>query len=74
MGADANDLGFEKQANGSYRAWISEYDQKKYNDAWLGRLKQAYGVEKTRVEAKKRGYRVSEQKLDDGRVRLVLRR
>ena len=37
-------------------------------------MKQAYGVEKARAEAKKRGYRVSEQKLDDGRVRLVMRR
>jgi len=76
VGRAANDLGFEKQADGKYRVWISEYDQKynKYDDAWLGRLKQAYGVEKARVEAKKRGYRVSEQKLDDGRVRLVLRR
>ena len=35
---------------------------------------QTYGVEKARAEAKKRGYRVSEQKLDGGRVRLVLRR
>ena len=73
-GPGANDLGFEKQADGTYRAWISEYDQKKYNDAWLGKLKQFYGVEKARAEAKKRGYRVSEQKLDDGRVRLVMRR
>jgi hypothetical protein len=40
----------------------------------MGRLKQAYGVEKARTEAKKKGYRVSEQKLDDGRIRLVLRR
>jgi len=65
VGRAANDLGFEKQADGKYRVWISEYDQKynKYDDAWLGRLKQAYGVEKARVEAKKRGYRVSEQKL-----------
>jgi len=37
-------------------------------------LKQAYGVEKGRAEARKKGYRVSEQKLEDGRIRLVLRR
>jgi hypothetical protein len=80
VGSYSNDLGFEKQANGSYRAWISEFDQTRtsggprYDEAWLGRLKQSYGVEKARLEAKKRGYRVSEQKLDDGRVRLVLRR
>ncbi|MFZ5451654.1 MAG: DUF1257 domain-containing protein [Thermodesulfobacteriota bacterium] len=76
VGRAANDLGFERQPDGKYRVWLSEYDQKynKYDDAWMGRLKQAYGVEKARAEAKKKGYRVSEQKLDDGRIRLVLRR
>jgi len=76
VGRAANDLGFERQADGKYRGWVSEYDQKynKYDDAWMGKLKQAYGVEKARAEAKKKGYRVSEQKLNDGRVRLVLRR
>jgi hypothetical protein len=76
VGPAANDLGFERQADGKFRVWVSEFDQRKngYNDAWMGCLKQAYGVEKARSEAKKRGYRVSEQKMDDGRVRLVLRR
>ncbi|MDD2902236.1 MAG: DUF1257 domain-containing protein [Syntrophales bacterium] len=76
VGRAANDLGFERQADGKYRVWVSAYDQKynKYDDAWMGRLKQAYGVEKARAEAKKRGYRVTEQKLDNGHVRLVLRR
>ena len=55
---------------------ISDYDRKEngYNDSWLGRLKQAYGVEKAKAEAKKKGYRVTEQKQDDGRIRLVCRR
>ena len=76
VGRAANDLGFERQADGKYRVWVSDYDRKynKYDDAWMGRLKQAYGVEKARAEAKKKGYRVSEQKLDDGRIRLMLRR
>jgi hypothetical protein len=76
VGPAANDLGFERQVDGKFRVWVSEFDQRKngYNDAWMGKLKQAYGVEKARAEAKKRGYRVSEQKMDDGRVRLVLRR
>jgi hypothetical protein len=76
VGPAANDLGFERQPDGKYRVWVSDYDVKynKYDDAWMGRLKQAYGVEKARAEAKKKGYRVSEQKLDDGRIRLVLRR
>jgi hypothetical protein len=76
VGRAANDLGFEKQADGKYRVWVSDYDQKynKYDDAWMGRLKQAYGVEKAKAEARKKGYRVSEKKLEDGRIQLVLRR
>jgi hypothetical protein len=76
VGPAANDLGFERQADGKFRVWVSDYDVKynKYDAAWMGRLKQAYGVEKAKAEAKKRGYRMSEQKLDDGRIRLVLRR
>lgn len=76
VGRAANDLGFERQPDGKYRVWVSEYDQKynKYDDAWMGKLKQAYGVEKARAEAKKKGYRVNEKELDDGRIQLVLRR
>ena len=76
VGSAANDLGFERQADGRYRVWVSEYDQSHngYNDVWLGKLKQAYGIEKVRKEAKKRGYRLTEQKQDNGTVRLVLRR
>ncbi len=76
VGLAANDLGFQRQSDGTYRAWISDYDRNHngYNDSWLGRLKQAYGVERAKAEAKKKGYRVTEQKQDDGRIRLVCRR
>jgi hypothetical protein len=60
VGRAANDLGFERQADGKYRVWVSEFDQSRngYDNAWLGRLKQAYGIEKVRKEAKKRGYSI----------------
>jgi hypothetical protein len=76
VGHAANDLGFERQADGRYRVWVSEFDQSHngYNNKWLGRLKQAYGIEKIRKEAKKRGYRLTEQKQENGTVRLVLKR
>jgi hypothetical protein len=76
VGPAANDLGFERQPDGRYRVWVSDYDVKynKYDATWMGRLKQAYGVEKAKAEAKKRGYRVTEQKQEDGRIRLVCRR
>ncbi|MFZ5452992.1 MAG: DUF1257 domain-containing protein [Thermodesulfobacteriota bacterium] len=76
VGRDANDIGFERQPDGTFRAFISDYDLQynHYGSAWQGRLKQAYGIEKARAEARKKGYRVSEKKLDDGRIQLVLRR
>ena len=76
VGPAANDLGFERQPDGKYRVWVSDYDRKynRYDDTWMGRLKQAYGVEKAKAEAKKRGYRITEQKQEDGRIRLVMRR
>ncbi len=76
VGQAANDIGFERQPDGKYRAWISDFDSghNGYGQSWLGKLKQAYGVEKAKSEAKKRGYKVSEQKQDDGRIRLVMRK
>ncbi len=76
VGFNSNDIGFERQADGKYRLWVSKFDQEEhgYDKAWQGRLKQAYGVEKARVEAKKKGYLVHEQKLDDGHIRLVCRK
>jgi hypothetical protein len=53
-----------------------QYDN--YGGAWgrdeeLHRFLQAYAVEKTRLEARKKGYTVSEQALQDGSIRLQLR-
>jgi hypothetical protein len=39
----------------------------------LHRFLQAYAVEKTRLEAKKKGYAVNEEQLQDGSIRLQLR-
>lgn len=76
VGQAANDIGFQRQSDGTYRVYISDYDRdyNRYNGEWLGRLKQAYGVEKAKAEAKKKGYRVTEQKQDDGRIRLICRK
>jgi hypothetical protein len=48
-----------------------------YNGAWgdpaqLGRFLQAYAVERTRIEARKRGHSVVEQALPDGSIRLTV--
>jgi len=40
--------------------------------AQLGRLLQAYAVEKARQEARRQGYRTQEETLIDGSIRLVI--
>jgi hypothetical protein len=52
-----------------------QYDN--YGGAWgepahLDRLLQAYAVEKTRIEARKKGYALTEQQLPDGFIRLQI--
>jgi hypothetical protein len=42
------------------------------DQAHLNRFLQAYAVEKTKLEARKRGHRVTEQALQDGSIRLQL--
>ena len=48
-----------------------------YNGAWgrqeeLNTFLQAYSVEKCRIEARKKGHRVSECKLEDGSIRVTV--
>ena len=48
-----------------------------YAGAWgdpkqLDRFKQAYAIEKTRIEAARKGHRITEQKQADGSVKLTI--
>jgi hypothetical protein len=73
VGQSSNDIGFERQMNGTYKAYISEYDEKtrKYDANFVGKLKQAYGAEKVVKEATKNGYKVTKT-FAGKNVRLVL--
>ncbi len=42
VGSASNDIGFERQSDGTYKAWISDYDKSRYNNNWLGKLTTKY--------------------------------
>jgi hypothetical protein len=44
VGSASNDIGFKRQANGTFRPIISEYDSHRYNDRWLAELQADVGV------------------------------
>lgn len=53
----SNDIGFARSTAGVYQAIISEYDRGiGFDDAWLGRLTQAYKERQTMAVAKAKGY------------------
>ncbi len=58
LNSASNDIGFIRDANGVYRALISEYDRGiGFDDAWLGRIAQTYKERQTMAVAKAKGYR-----------------
>ena len=53
----SNDIGFVRDASGQYRAVVSDYDRGiGFDQAWLGRVTQAYKECQTMAVAKARGY------------------
>ncbi len=74
VGSAANDVGFALQDDGSYKAIISEYDQRsRCNPAFMTRLKTEYACAAVEKQAKQRGKTVTRVPQKDGRVILKIR-
>lgn len=75
VGEASNDIGFERQPDGRYRAWISEYDRRRHDEGWLTRVTARHAYHATQRTLAAQGFNfVDEQQDPDGTVRMVLRR
>lgn len=75
IGSASNDIGFARRPDGSYEAIISDYDRRRYDEAWLAKLTHSYGHAATLRYAATHGYEVATDELrQDGTRRLTLRR
>jgi hypothetical protein len=75
LGWLSNDLGFRRNAAGTFDAIISDYDRRKYSQEWLDRLTQRYAYHAARAKLEEQGFVLtSEENTKDGRIHLVLRR
>jgi Protein of unknown function (DUF1257). len=73
IGELSNDIGFQKQKDGSYSAIISDFDRWQYDQQWLGKLGQCYGYLALLKSAQEQGLTVDvAETLADGTIRLVL--
>ncbi len=74
VGRAANDLGFARQPDGTFRAIISEYDQGQGYDApWLGRLAQEYALARVQAVARAHGRPVAITRRPDGCIAVRVR-
>jgi hypothetical protein len=75
VGGASNDIGFQRQADGTFEAMISEYDRHKYNQPWLNQVTQRYGYHALMAAAPAQGFTVEEEEtLSDGTIRVVVGR
>jgi hypothetical protein len=67
----SNDIGFSKQPDGTYQAVISAYDHSaKFDDTWMGKLKQGYTVQRHMAVARAKGHVLLGREVVKGKVML----
>jgi hypothetical protein len=75
IGLASNDVGFKRQADGTFEAIISEYDRRRYSQAWLNRLAQRYAYHVALAKLAEQGFDlVTDQAQEGEQIHLVLRR
>ena len=73
VGPAANDVGWERLPDGTYRAWISEYDARHRFDAQMqNRIKQEYAYQVIARQQRARGRSVTRERLPGGELRVLI--
>ena len=73
VGTAANDIGWERQADGTYRAWVSAYDGRhRFDQAMQNRIKQAYAFQAIARQQRARGRTVTRERLPSGEIKVTI--
>ena len=73
VGTAANDVGWERLPDGTYRAWISEYDQRhRFDQAMQNRIRQEYAYAVIERQQRARGRSVERQRLPSGEIEVTI--
>ena len=73
VGTAATDVGWERQADGTCRAWISEYDGRhRFDQAMQNRIRQEYACQVIARQQRDRGRSVSRERLPSGEIELTI--
>ena len=73
VGHAANDVGWERLPDGTYRSWISEFDARhRFNTNMQNRLKQEYAFHAVARQQRALGRTVERRQLDSGEIEVVI--
>jgi hypothetical protein len=73
VGPAANDVGWERMPDGTYRAWISEYDGRhRFNPEMQNRIKQEYAYHAVARQQRGLGRSVQRRELENGEIEMVI--
>ena len=73
VGGMSNDLGFEKQADGTYAFHVSEYDLGRYGVNWQDRFQVQYGLAVTKEVAEENSWDIASEEVDEsGEITITL--
>jgi hypothetical protein len=70
IGTAANDLGFVREADGTYSVIVSDYDSHKHGAAWMTGLKKTYTEKRLIKHAAKNGLKYLGKKVKGGKVQI----
>jgi hypothetical protein len=73
VGSSSNDIGFQRQEDGTFTAIISEFDKSKYNKSWTDKLKANYAYQAIRLQQEAKGRQVARTRLPDGKQRVEIK-
>ena len=75
VGIAANDMGFLKMADGTFKIIVDQYSQTTlgYNQKWLKKLKQNYTTRVATKTLQKNGNKVTQEKLPNGMIKLSVK-
>ena len=73
VGQAANDVGWERHTDGTFRAWISEYDGRhRFNPETQNRIKQEYAYHAVARQQRTLGRTVQRRELENGEIEVVI--
>ena len=73
IGLASNDIGFKRQPSGEYQAVISEYDRRRFSEAWLQELNRNYACSVIQEQIREQDLLVEDERmLDNGDMVIIL--